>query len=127
MNGVGLNDLDKLSLIVAALSHDIGHDGFTNAYHKTTQSKRWKNFGDMGVQEGFHAATTILLLEKYNIHSQALTPTSMRLIKKRILVSILDTDMASKKDLETQFQAHLDKRGIKNGANFYNFIDRTTS
>jgi len=33
---LGFNDLDVLSLIVASLSHDVGHDGFTNGYHLQT-------------------------------------------------------------------------------------------
>lgn len=35
--------------------------------------------------------------------------------------------MGSKKELELQFQRHLESRGIKNGANFGNFIDKSTS
>ena len=29
-----LDDLSLLTLLLAALVHDMGHDGFTNAFHK---------------------------------------------------------------------------------------------
>lgn len=127
--GVGFSNLDTLSLIVAALGHDVGHDGFTNAFHRNAKTDRWANYSDVPVQEGYHAATTILLLEQENLNflSERLTSTAKRLIKKRILVSILDTDMGGKKDLEMQFQRHLEGCGIRNGAHFGNFIDKTTS
>jgi hypothetical protein len=32
-NGVGFTSLDILLLIVASLTHDVGHDGFTTGYH----------------------------------------------------------------------------------------------
>jgi hypothetical protein len=64
MNAIGLNDYDKLSLLVAALAHDVGHDGFSNQFHMNARSKRFMDYGDLSVQEGYHAATTILLLEQ---------------------------------------------------------------
>lgn len=103
INGVGLNNMDILCLIIAGLAHDVGHDGFNNGYHNVVESKRCLKFLKLGgIQEGFHAATTILLLdqEQNDIFAQDLTSTARRLIKKRILISILDTDMATKKDLE---------------------------
>lgn len=30
---INLSKLDVLSMLVAGLAHDLGHDGFTNAYH----------------------------------------------------------------------------------------------
>jgi len=129
MNGIGLNEYDHLALLVSALCHDIGHDGFTNAFHKNLQTPRFLTFGDVAVQEGYHAATTIFLIEQreYDFFGLPMTRTARRLMKKRILCSILDTDMACSKQLFSDLQSHLEKRGIKDGANFFNFIDRTNS
>jgi hypothetical protein len=33
INILNLNKLDILSFITAAISHDVGHDGFNNGYH----------------------------------------------------------------------------------------------
>jgi hypothetical protein len=64
INGIGLNDIDVLSLLVASFTHDMGHDGFTNGFHKNANSDRYINYSDHGAQEGYHAATTILLLDQ---------------------------------------------------------------
>ena len=51
-----LNKLDCLSMMTAALSHDLGHDGFTNSYHVNAITKRAIDSNDMAVQESFHVA-----------------------------------------------------------------------
>lgn len=35
-----LTDIETLSLLLAAAVHDIGHDGFSNNYHKNSMSER---------------------------------------------------------------------------------------
>ena len=35
-----LTDLDLISVVTAAVCHDYGHDGFTNAYHVNSISDR---------------------------------------------------------------------------------------
>lgn len=55
-------DLDNLSIIVAALCHDVQHDGYNNRYHVVTSSYRFQMYGQDHVQENFHAAQTIKLL-----------------------------------------------------------------
>lgn len=34
-----LGDLELLALLVAAMAHDLGHDGLTNAFHKQVSSR----------------------------------------------------------------------------------------
>jgi hypothetical protein len=53
---LGLNKLDTLSFILAAVCHDIGHDGFTNSYHVNAYTNRAIDYNDVSVQESFHAA-----------------------------------------------------------------------
>lgn len=100
MNGIGLNNYDVLSLLVAALAHDVGHDGYSNQFHVSQKTCRYQTYGDYSVQEGYHAATTVLLMEKAenDFLGPHLTRTAKRLIKKRILCSILDTDIAKAKN-----------------------------
>ena len=33
INILHMKDVDKLSVVIAAACHDLGHDGFTNSYH----------------------------------------------------------------------------------------------
>jgi hypothetical protein len=50
----------------------------------------------------------------------------IRTFKKRIIQSILNTDMALMKDLRIQLQEHLDKFEIKNGENVDRLIDKSS-
>lgn len=40
---------DTLSLLVAALCHDVSHDGFNNKFHVITESDRYHLYGDLNV------------------------------------------------------------------------------
>jgi len=41
-----LNELDTISVIMGAISHDFGHDGMTNAYHVNSISDRAIRYSD---------------------------------------------------------------------------------
>ena len=51
-----LNKLDTLSFLLAAVCHDLGHDGMTNSYHVNAMTDRAIDSNDVSVQESFHAA-----------------------------------------------------------------------
>lgn len=51
-----LGKIDTLSFIMAAICHDLGHDGFTNSYHVNAITLRAINSNDVSVQETFHSA-----------------------------------------------------------------------
>lgn len=38
--------MDTLSILVAALCHDVEHDGYNNRYHVVTKSPRMQMYGD---------------------------------------------------------------------------------
>lgn len=57
-----LNEIDTLSVVMAAICHDYGHDGFTNAYHVNLVSDRAIRYSDQSVQENFHAAESFAIL-----------------------------------------------------------------
>ena len=50
-----LNDLQIFAVLVAAMVHDVAHDGFTNLYHKHLLTDRALSFNDQSIQENFHA------------------------------------------------------------------------
>lgn len=105
------SDVDTLSLLVAALCHDVQHDGFNNRYHVITKSPICQMYGEEHVQENFHAAQTVKLLDisDYDFLSGKFTQREIKTIKKRIVESILFTDMATMKQLREEFQNHLNK------------------
>lgn len=46
---INLNKLDCLSMMVASLCHDIGHDGFTNSFHSNMMTSRAIEANDYAV------------------------------------------------------------------------------
>ena len=50
-----LSELEILALLVAAMMHDVGHDGVSNAFHKHLLTDRALAFNDQSIQENFHA------------------------------------------------------------------------
>ena len=52
----GLDHIDILSFLTAALCHDLGHDGFTNGYHVNAQTERAICYNDVAVQENYHVS-----------------------------------------------------------------------
>ena len=44
-----LNKLDILSTLLAAVCHDLGHDGYTNGYHINRLTKRAIDSNDVAV------------------------------------------------------------------------------
>ena len=122
------NNMDTLALLVAAFCHDVQHDGFNNRYHVLKKSPLFQMYGDEQVQENNHAAQTLKLLDNFDTDfiSSKFTKGECRIVKKRIIESILFTDMASMNKLRDGFQSHLNKFGIKNAVNREKLIDHSS-
>ena len=67
-NVLKLNDIDCLSLLMASLCHDLGHDGYTNSYHTNAVTRRAIDSNDISVQEFFHVSEMFRILsqDKFN-------------------------------------------------------------
>ena len=85
-------------------------------------------YGDEHVQENFHAAQTVKLLDisEYDFLSGKFSRKDIQLIKKRIVQSILFTDMATMKQLRDEFQDHLNKFNITKDENRDLLIDNSS-
>jgi len=49
-----LDKFEILGLLLAAMVHDLGHDGLNNLYHKNAHTDRALAFNDQSIQENFH-------------------------------------------------------------------------
>lgn len=58
------NVLDLLSIIIAALGHDIGHPGLTNTYHINGSTDMAITYNNISVLENFHASTLFKTIRK---------------------------------------------------------------
>lgn len=90
-----LDELEMFSIITAGLSHDVGHNGYNNAFHINTSSKFAVRYNDKSVLENYHASFLIstLLNNKFNIF-QSLNKNDWNRAKKLMISCILHTDMS---------------------------------
>ena len=90
------NVLDLLSIIIAALGHDIAHPGLTNTFHINDSTDIAITYNDISVLENFHASTLFRTLRKTeNNIFEKLTTIDYKMIRKRMISEILATDMAN--------------------------------
>ncbi|GIM17067.1 hypothetical protein Vretimale_19613 [Volvox reticuliferus] len=102
-----LNSLERLALLIAALCHDLDHDGHSNSFHVNSGSELARIYNDQSVMENHHCAMTFAILSRTDCNVLAvLTPEEQRTIRKVIISAILCTDMANHFALTQEFQKH---------------------
>ena len=90
------NVLDLLSIIIAALGHDIGHPGLTNTYQINGSTDMAIIYNDISVLENYHASTLFRTIRKTDCNIfEKLTTIDYKIIRKRMISEILATDMAN--------------------------------
>jgi len=95
---LGLHDrmtpLDSVALIVAALTHDVNHPGYTNSFMVNTRSTLAIVYNDMSVLENHHASSTFLAMQKADCNILEGIPTENWFqLRRKIIELILVTDM----------------------------------
>ena len=87
--------IDLLSIIIAALGHDVGHPGLTNAFQINTSSEMAITYNDNSCLENFHLTKLFKTLRKdeHNIFEK-LSTQDYKKIRKKMISEILATDMA---------------------------------
>lgn len=92
-----LNPLQTLGLLVAALGHDVGHPGVTNAFMVKYSAPTSLIYSERSVLESFHASVFINKVISINwpsLLTEFLEKNNILSIKELITSSILATDMA---------------------------------
>ena len=114
-----LNQIDILSFLLAAVCHDLGHDGYTNGYHVNAMSERAIRYSDVSVQENYHAAETFFIMQKPNCNflSEKLTAEQFKVVRKRVIGCILATDMAKHATDLSALKGLVEAKQIKSGQN----------
>ena len=87
--------IDLLSIIIAALGHDVGHPGLTNAFQINSSSEMAITYNDNSCLENFHLTKLFKTLRKdeHNIFEK-LSTQDYKKIRKKMISEILATDMA---------------------------------
>jgi calcium/calmodulin-dependent 3',5'-cyclic nucleotide phosphodiesterase len=103
-----LDSCEIFALLVGALVHDLGHDGFNNTFHIRTFSPLALNHNDVSPQENHHLvqAFTILQNDEFNILS-GLTPSEFTKFRSFMINAVLRTDMTYHFETDSQFKTLL--------------------
>lgn len=100
-----LTPLDRLTLLIAAVGHDINHDGRTNSFHVASGSDIAWNHNDASVLENHHCAMTWrLLADGPAALLRDLAPGDKTYLRSTLIALILSTDMSQHLELLTEFK-----------------------
>jgi hypothetical protein len=92
-----VDKFDILTILIAALCHDVGHPGNSNAFEmatKSTVSKIYAQKNEICVLEKFHAKITHILLKAEVSILATLNPSEKERFHQQIDFIIMGTDMA---------------------------------
>lgn len=108
-----LNDVEIFAILIAAIIHDVGHDGFTNSYHKHLLTDRALSFNDQSIQENFHVwkiFSKMAAEQDLNIF-QTLSSDQFVELRRLLIMMILSTDMSKHFALHNDFKLMLEAKG----------------
>ena len=104
------NVLDLLSIIIAALGHDIGHPGLTNGFQINASSDMALTYNDISCLENFHASKLFRTIKKDETNIfENLNCNEYKTIRKRMISEILATDMANHGKVMSVIKARIPK------------------
>jgi hypothetical protein len=98
---------DQLALMLAAICHDLDHDGHSNSFHVYTQSELARLYNDASVMENHHCALAFEILRRQECAVLSdFDRESWRRIRKTIVAAILCTDMSNHTHVTQDFRKH---------------------
>jgi len=111
-----LESFNVLSILVAALAHDLGHDGYNNAFHQSTSSDLAVTYNGISILENYSAAYLFRILrkQKNNIFAR-LNEVETAKMRTRLIDMILDTDAKNHFMLMTRFKHGLEMKKLSRG------------
>ncbi|MEW5299350.1 MAG: hypothetical protein WDW36_002376 [Sanguina aurantia] len=102
-----LGQLELLALLVAAVCHDVDHDGRSNSFHVNRQSEFARIYNDASVLENHHCALAFAILSRKECNIfESLTAEQQKSLRKSIIAAIMCTDMANHCELAQAMQKH---------------------
>jgi hypothetical protein len=90
-----MSKLDLSAIFVSSLLHDIGHPGLNNNYQINKMTKLALRYNDKSVLENFHSYQGFKIIKNPDSNIlEGLEKEETRIFRKRIIESILATDMS---------------------------------
>ncbi|GAX82496.1 hypothetical protein CEUSTIGMA_g9923.t1 [Chlamydomonas eustigma] len=98
---------DQLALLLAALCHDLDHDGHSNSYHVHVQTELARLYNDSSVMENHHCALMFEILRRKDCALlDDLDKDVRKRLRKTIISAILCTDMSNHFNMTQDFRKH---------------------
>ena len=111
-----LSGIDVFAMLVGAVCHDLHHTGQNNTYHINARTKYAIRYNDISVLENFHIASSFKILSKDETNIlKNFKEEEYRIIRKRIIESILSTDMANHQKVLANVKAKIGEFQIDKG------------
>jgi len=88
-----LSEHQRLSLLFAAVCHDIGHNGLSNTYLEATKSELCSKWGEISTLENMHAALMWDMIRKTGIFRTGIDADTLEEMKRCSTQAILKTDL----------------------------------
>ncbi|CAG9467146.1 unnamed protein product [Pedinophyceae sp. YPF-701] len=108
-----LDKSDHVALMLAAIAHDVGHRGTSNAFLVATDDPLALMYNDMAVQENMHAASLFKMMRDPQTNPLDGVPRERRRkMRTTIVDAILGTDMAIHFDLTAAVEVLADARAL---------------
>jgi len=98
-----LSAIERLSVILAATVHDLGHPGTSGRFHVQTKSSLALLYNDKSVLENFHVATAFAIAAEFKIWD-GLSRAKQVLARALIVQMVLATDLANHGALLKEFR-----------------------
>ena len=96
-----------LSLLTAAVGHDVDHPGVTNAFLVRSEAPLALRYNDISVLENHHTATTFAILSRKRSNLLATLSSDERKEARGLMIAaILATDMAHHQTMVKQLTQH---------------------
>jgi hypothetical protein len=109
MENIELSKLEMASVLVSALVHDIGHPGLNNMYQMNKITKLALRYNDKSVLENFHCYEGFKILKHPSSNIlEGLQKEEVRIFRKRMIESILATDMSNHTKVYSTLKLRID-------------------
>lgn len=91
---VCMSDLERISLLIACLSHDLDHRGTNNAFQAKVDAPLAKLYTTSTLEHHHFDQCIMIIQTEGNNILQALSPDDYKSVVKYIEAAILSTDLA---------------------------------
>ncbi|KAH9833156.1 HD-domain/PDEase-like protein [Rhodofomes roseus] len=99
-----LTEQDLLALLIAAIGHDAGHPGLSNAFMKNAKTPLAVVYDDKSVLEQMHYSLVLQVMRHNGLAPLLDRPGSGQAMRKLLLGTVLATDMSVHAEFMANFQ-----------------------